>query len=53
MTCSTEQLRKDNALGEYAPSEEEEAIKIVQAPSSPVPPTVDRHGRTSATSDWE
>ena len=53
MSYTTDQLRKDNALGEYALSEEEEAIKIIQAPSSPVPPTVAREGQTSASSGGE
>lgn len=37
MSYSTDQLRKDNALGEYKLSEEEEEIKIIQAPSAPAP----------------
>lgn len=35
MSYTTDQLRKDNALGNYALSPEEEEIKIIQAPSRP------------------
>lgn len=37
MSYTTDQLRKDNALGEYGLSEEEEEIKVIQAPSAPAP----------------
>ena len=35
MSYTTDQLRKDNALGEYELSPEEEQITIIQAPSAP------------------
>lgn len=53
MSYTTDQLREENALGDYALSEEEEAITITQAPSSPVPPAVSRQGQTSASSGGE
>lgn len=53
MSYTTDQLRKDNALGEYALSGEEEAITIIQAPAAPIAPTVARQGQTSASSGGE
>mgnify|MGYP007010947153 FL=1 len=53
MSYSNDQLRKDNALGEYELSEDEEAITIIQAPSAPAPPTVAKAGQTSASSGGE
>lgn len=59
MSYSNDQLRKDNALGEYELSEDEEAITIIQAPSAPsapsapASPTVAKAGQTSASSGGE
>lgn len=35
MSYTTDQLRKDNGLGNYELSPEEEEIKVIQAPSGP------------------
>lgn len=35
MSYTTDQLRKDNALGNYELSPEEEQITIIQAPAAP------------------
>ncbi|MCW3159619.1 hypothetical protein [Micropruina sonneratiae] len=34
MAQSTDQLRKDNALGDFALSAEEEQIRVIQAPTA-------------------
>lgn len=54
MSYTTDQLRKDNALAEYALSPEEEEITVIQAPvAPPVPPATSRRAPTSASSGGE
>lgn len=53
MSYSTDQLRKDNALGEYELSPEEEEIAVIHAPSPPAAPFVAKQPPVSASSGGE